>query len=249
MNKQDWAVITGAAGGVGRALCEAFTAAGFGVVAVDKLDSANAIADTRLKIDIADMSTSESACRSIGDAIRGALPGDKLAVLINNAAVQICGRIDDLSVDQWQETMRVNVLGPALLSRELKKPLVQGNGSIINISSIHATQTKKGFMAYAASKSALVGLTRALNVDMGNQVRVNSISPAATATEMLIKGFENEPEKLEELGLFHPIGRIAEPFEVAKVALFLASKDASFISGADIMVDGGISGCLSDPAT
>ena len=103
-------------------------------------------------------------------------------------------------------------------------------------------------MPYAVSKSALAGLTRSLSLEFGSAVRVNTISPAATATPMLLAGFEGSPKKLDTLSDYHPIGRIAEPEEIARVALFLTSEGASFITGADLRVDGGISSCLSDPA-
>ena len=115
------------------------------------------------------------------------------------------------------------------------------------MSSVHATATKPGFIAYATSKTALVGLTRSLAVDLGPRVRVNCILPAATDTPMLRAGFEGNPQGLAELGAMHPIGRIATPEEVAHVAVFLASKDAAVITGAAFAIDGGIGGRLHDP--
>lgn len=117
----------------------------------------------------------------------------------------------------------------------------------MNIASVHSTVTKPGFVSYSTSKAALVGLTRSLAIDLGSRVRVNAICPAATATPMLLAGFDGHPEALKELANVHPLERIAKPEEVAQVALFLASPQASFITGASILVDGGISGRLHDP--
>jgi NAD(P)-dependent dehydrogenase (short-subunit alcohol dehydrogenase family) len=125
--------------------------------------------------------------------------------------------------------------------------LKKNSGSIVNISSIHATQTKKEFVAYATTKAALSSLTRNMVLDLGNQVRINAIEPAAIATDMLKAGFIGKEEKFQQLEKYHPIGRVGTPIEVAKLAVFLSSDDAGFVQGACISASGGISGCLSDP--
>jgi NAD(P)-dependent dehydrogenase (short-subunit alcohol dehydrogenase family) len=102
-------------------------------------------------------------------------------------------------------------------------------------------------VCYATSKAALVGLTRALAVDLGSRVRVNAINPAAVATPMLLDGFKGKEALYAALGGMHPLGRIAEPAEIAQVALFLASRKAAFITGAAFDVDGGILSRLHDP--
>jgi NAD(P)-dependent dehydrogenase (short-subunit alcohol dehydrogenase family) len=123
----------------------------------------------------------------------------------------------------------------------------RAKGSVVNIASIHAVATKPGFVCYATSKAALVGLTRSMAVDLGPRVRVNAINPAATATPMLLAGFEGKSKELDELAKKHPLERIAQPWEVAKTALFLASPDAAFITGTCLNIDGGIGGRLHDP--
>jgi NAD(P)-dependent dehydrogenase (short-subunit alcohol dehydrogenase family) len=125
--------------------------------------------------------------------------------------------------------------------------LSNANGSVVNISSIHSTLTKPGFVCYATSKAALGGLTKSAAVELGAKVRINAINPAATATPMLVAGFEDKESALRELGSMHPLGRIAEPEEIARTAVFLASEKASFINGACLNVDGGISARLHDP--
>jgi NAD(P)-dependent dehydrogenase (short-subunit alcohol dehydrogenase family) len=125
--------------------------------------------------------------------------------------------------------------------------LEKARGSVVNISSVHATLTKPGFSAYATSKAALLGMTRALAVDLGPRVRVNCVTPAATDTPMLRAGFEGNPAELSALAAMHPSGRIATPEEIARVVLFLASDAASAITGAALAADGGIGGRLHDP--
>ncbi|MFN6000135.1 MAG: SDR family NAD(P)-dependent oxidoreductase, partial [Dolichospermum sp.] len=115
------------------------------------------------------------------------------------------------------------------------------------ISSVHAISTKPGFVCYATSKSALVGMTKAMAVDLGADLRINAICPGATATPMLLAGFEGKEEEFQQLSNMHPLERIAQPDEIASVALFLVSQEASFITGASLSVDGGIGIRLHDP--
>lgn len=126
--------------------------------------------------------------------------------------------------------------------------LEQARGSVINISSIHARLTKAHFVAYATSKAALSGMTRAMAVDLGGRVRVNAIEPAAIATDMLKAGFAGQPEQFALLEACHPQGRIGTPAEVAALALAIADGELRFLHGACVAMDGGISGRLHDPA-
>ena len=125
--------------------------------------------------------------------------------------------------------------------------LSDNHGSVLNISSIHASQTKKGFTVYATSKAALSALTKLLAIELGSRVRVNAIEPGAISTKMLEAGFLLEPEKRIALDNLQPMGRIGEPSEVAKLASFLTSDSARFINGSAIAIDGGIRNQLHDP--
>ena len=176
-----------------------------------------------------------------------AIGASELKVLVNNAAVQILGDSAELTVASWQRTLEVNVLAPFLLTQALLQHLEHAKGSVINIASVHARLTKPGFVAYATSKAALVGLTRSMAVDLGKRVRVNAICPAAIATPMLLEGFDGNEAALEQLSSMHPVGRIGTPADVASAAIFLASDQAAFMSGAILGVDGGIGGRLHDP--
>ena len=170
----------------------------------------------------------------------------QLDVLINNAAVQILSSIDEIKQEDWNHTLNVNLTGPLFLSQFFLSRLEAVHGCIINIASIHQQLTKKRFIAYATSKSALVGLTKALSVDLQGRVRVNTISPAAIDTPMLHDGFNNDSSKVQRLHDLHPLRRIGKPQEVSKLALLLAEDGLGFINGANIQIDGGISNVLKD---
>jgi len=246
MNKV--AIITGAAGGVGRALCDAFANAGYCVIAVDirRPDPPDS-ATTYVELDL-NRYCCDPEYRSTADAhLRDAIAGRSVAALINNAAVQIFKPTAALTAEDWSNTLNVNLLAPFLLTQALLKELEAAGGAVVNISSIHATQTKPEFVAYATSKAALNGLTRSLAVDLGGRVRINAICPAAIATPMLAEGFAGREAVLDQLGQMHPVGRIGEPREVAALALFLTSDAARFITGAEIALDGGIRARLHDP--
>lgn len=239
-------LITGAAGGIGLALSECFANAGYHVLGLDK-HPASYDRIIMIEADLRQMCIDLAYRDNVIQQIRAALGQNPLKVLINNAAVQIVKPVDALAIEDWHYTLDVNLIAPFVLSQALFRDLEKNQGSIINIASIHATLTKPAFVCYATSKAALAGLTKSMAVELGARVRVNCICPAAVATPMLLAGFQGKEEVLQELSQVHPIGRIAQPEEVAQVALFLASPAASFITGAAIGVDGGISACLHDP--
>ena len=242
------AIITGAAGGIGRALCDVFADAGYGVIAVDirrpdPLDRATTYVELDLNRYCCDPPYRDTADTLLRDAVGGR----SVAALINNAAVQIVKPMEMLTTADWTGTLNINLLAPFLLTQALLKQLEAAAGAVVNISSIHATQSKPEFVAYATSKAALNGLTRSLAVDLGGRVRINAICPAAIATSMLLEGFADREAALDQLAQMHPAGRIGEPREVAALAFFLASDAARFITGAEIALDGGIRARLHDP--
>ena len=183
-------VITGASGGIGRALCEVFRAAEYRVVGTD-LTKRHDAQSTFLPADLVEFCHDETYRRRLLAAIKRELPGQRLDVLVNNAAVQILGSCEDLTFDDWQRTMNVNVIAPALLVRGLLGPLNAAHGSVVNVGSVHGSATQAGFAAYASSKAAIGGLSRALAIDLGPHVRVNAVNPGATATPMLKAAFRN----------------------------------------------------------
>lgn len=243
-----YALITGAAGGIGQALVSTFSAAGYQVIAVDRVACPTNIKPHHyIELDLAKTVIDETYAETVFKQVRQCLGANPLKVLINNAAVQILAKTDDLSLTDWQDTLNTNLLAPFFWVQALLSELESGKGCIINISSIHARLTKKNFVAYATSKAALSGMTRAMAVDLGPRVRVNAIEPAAIETAMLKAGFAGQPEQYRQLENCHPQQRIGQTEEVAQLALSIAQGSMMFLHGTCIGIDGGISNCLFDP--
>ena len=242
------AIITGAKGGIGLALCHAFSEAGYYVVATDRTEAdVPTVGDAFVPIDLHRFCVDETARVEAITLLEEAVAGNTVKVLINNAALQIVKPVESLTLEDWQRSLNINLVAPFLLTQAFVSQLEAGKGSVINIGSIHASLTKPEFTTYATSKSALSGLTRSLAIELGKRVRVNTICPAAIATPMLLAGFEGRTAAMEELEDMHPVGHIGGPKDVAALALFLASDSACFINGAEVGLDGGIGARLHDP--
>ena len=240
-------LVTGALGGIGRALCQEFKAAGWRVIATDRADTGQA-GDAYVPQDLGEMSGNPDVRREFARRVRGVLRRAPLGAVINNAAVQRLNSTDAVTDADWTESLAVNLVVPFLLVQEFLPDLEKSRGSVVNIASIHAALTKPGFVVYATTKTALAGMTRALAVDLGSRIRVNAICPAAISTPMLEAGFEGRARARRELDKCHPAGRVGEPVEVARLAVFLASDAGRFIHGACLPIDGGIGAKLHDPA-
>ena len=243
-----WALITGANGGIGKALATCFADNGYSVIATDITDfTVTAPNMTNLKIDLEQIVLDEAYSQSLQKKVMDITSEAGLTALVNNAAIQILGSVKEVSRQDWLKSMNVNVSAPFFMTQLFLDSLKNNKGAVVNISSIHALQTKRNFVTYATSKGALSSLTRNMAVDLGNAVRINAIEPAAVSTDMLRAGFEGKEEQFKLLEAFHPIARIATPEEVAQLALFLCSEQSSFIHGTCLNATGGIHGCLSDP--
>ncbi|MCB5190870.1 SDR family oxidoreductase [Methylobacillus arboreus] len=242
-------LITGAAGGIGRALVEAFYADGYHVIATDIASRPEWLppGQTWLVADLARLVREAAYADAFLAEVRKALQQPSLNALVNNAAVQILADTGELDLADWQTTLDVNLSAPFILVKDLLPELEATQGAVVNISSIHAAQTKKRFVAYATSKAALSGMTRALAVDLGDRIRINAIEPAAIDTEMLRDGFSDNPEGLAQLEQYHPVGRIGQQEEVARLALILCGDSLPFANGSCVALDGGIRGRLHDP--
>jgi len=252
MNKGKMAVetviITGACGGIGRALVNEYRNANFHVIAIDSMPKLDELGEVDfLRFNLATLVTEIESRALLKKAIKIMVGPNQIKALINNAAVQTVKRFEDVNSEDWQETLNVNLLAPFFFTQLFLEELTTSNGSVLNISSIHASQTKKGFSVYATSKAALSALTKLLAIELGSRVRVNAIEPGAISTQMLESGFQSEPEKRKLLDKLQPMERIGEPSEVAKLALFLTSDSARFINGAAVAIDGGIRNQLHDP--
>ena len=240
------ALVTGCFGDIGKALVKAFSEAGYSVIGTDIRSGNDELADATIQLDLQRLVMDEDYRRDCIAAIRARIGERPFGALVNNAATQRTGRLQELSSDAWLETYAVNVLAPAVLTAELLPELTVAKGAVVNVSSVHAILTKPGFAAYASSKAALNGLTRSLAIECGPDVRVNAVQPEAVDTAMLRAGF-SDMDKLAELDAYHPSGRIGLPAEVASVCVHLCSDQASFVTGAVVPIDGGIGGRLHDP--
>jgi NAD(P)-dependent dehydrogenase (short-subunit alcohol dehydrogenase family) len=245
---QRYCLITGSAGGIGQALVRGFSSAGYQVIATDvdvKPDGMNC--QYYIQADLSLITNDEQYAANFFSTVRQYVRSNGLHVLINNAAIQILGGVDSLTRQDWQNTLDVNLLAPFFLTKSFLPELESAKGSVINISSIHATLTKSNFVAYATSKAALSAMTKAMAIDLGSRIRVNAIEPAAIETDMLIEGFNNNQELLKNLKDYHPVGHIGQSEELAKLAIAIANEDMSFLHGSCITFDGGINSKLFDP--
>lgn len=243
-------LVTGCLGGIGRALVQTFSDAGYIVIGIDLADTppaSGALPHHYLGADLNQFCTDAAYREDMLNQVTAMLPG-QLHVLLNNAAWQVVKPLEQLSAADWMQTQNVNVMAPFLLTQGLLPSLEAAHGCVINIASIHGQLTKPEFVAYATSKAALVGMTRAMAVELGARVRVNAVCPAAIATPMLVAGFDGRPQAYQQLADMHPVGRIGQPQEVARTCLLLADAQLGFLTGACIALDGGIGARLHDPA-
>lgn len=246
-------LVTGAAGGIGSALVAYLRTEGWRVIATDHphvcpLLVQNAGSDVHwLPADLELLASCAVSLESFATHVAELTRGAPLTAIVHNAALQRLAPFSDLSTSDWQSTLAINLLAPVAINRRLLGELVASRGSIVHISSIHSQLTKAEFTAYATSKAALSGLTRALSVEIGHLVRVNAIEPAAILTPMLEAGFTEKPEKLGELEAFHPSGSIGTPLDVARAVSYLIDPANSFLNGCVLQLGGGIHSRLHDP--
>jgi len=234
-------LITGSGGGIGSATVKLFKTKGWKTVGLDLIENDN-LSDIYIKYDLENFHNLEKISEILSS--QGVCGID---ALVNNAAVQIVKPLSEITCEDWNKTINVNLSAPLFLIKALLPYLKKAKGSVINVSSIHSNLSKANFSLYATSKGGLTTMTKVLALELAPEIRVNAVLPAATATEMLIDGFKNKPEKLAELKEYHPLKRIAETSEIAEVIYFLASESSSFITGSAIEVNGGIGAKLHDP--
>ena len=236
-------LITGVSGGIGTGLSDFFKERGYYVYGIDTNDSFPASCDSFFSIDLNELATSEIYRIQKFQELSKIM---SLNCLINNAAVQLLNSTEEIKLLDWQRTLNINLTAPLILSQFFLHRITSVNGSIVNIGSIHASLTKPNFVSYATSKSALIGLTQAMAVDLNGKVRINSISPAAVETDMLLEGFNFDRSILEKLKGIHPSRIIGKPSDIGAIAYFLAESNIQFLNGVDIKIDGGISKVLKD---
>ncbi|MFZ2052347.1 MAG: SDR family oxidoreductase, partial [Solirubrobacteraceae bacterium] len=169
----------------------------------------------------------------------------QIDVLVNNAGVNAAFDLLAMSEDDWDRFFAIDLKSAWLCAREAVPDMRERGGAIVNVASIHASMTRAGMFPYAAAKSGVVGLTRTMAIELGGQgIRVNAVCPGYIATKPVIAKLRAEPDPAlaeRRVRANHPLGRIGEPDEVASAIAFLASERASFITGATLAVDGGLS--------
>ena len=235
------ALITGGARGQGAAEAKLFTEEGANVVLSDVLDeegerTADTVGGSFLHHDV----TSEDEWASVVARVVELHGG--LDVLINNAGIYVENSLISGDLDGYRRVIEVNQIGVYLGMREVAPVMIErGGGSIINTSSIGGMRGGGGSFAYTASKWAVRGMTKSAAVRLGRHgIRVNSIHPGLVDTPLLGDTRMTDPANIEQLLGQIPLRRIAQPSEVAKLALFLASDDSSYSTGSEFLIDGGL---------
>lgn len=244
------AFVTGGARGIGRACVERLQAAGAAVVLADVdvdegREVAQRLAGGAAPVELAscDVTSDEQVAGALAFAVERF---GTLDVLVANAGIDRSFDATTMTEAEWDSFLAVDLKSVWLCAKHaLPTMRRQGRGSIVTIASIHAFVTTAGKFPYAAAKSGVVGLTRSLALDEGRHgIRANTVCPGYTRTRLVMDGIRSaeDPAEAERRMLaMHPLGRIAEPAEIANVVAFLASDEASFVTGAAILVDGGLS--------
>ncbi len=244
-------LITGAAGGIGRATVRVFSEAGWRVIGVDRNDFGESFPrqGVFIRADIsnpADVHTIYEHARAYSDC---------LDAVVNNAAVQVSKPMLETTIEEWDAVMASN-LRSVFVGAKLAHPLLKaaGGGAIVNVSSVHAVATSVNIAAYAASKGGLLALTRAMAIEFAkDHIRVNAVLPGAVDTPMLRAGMDRGHlggeligERLDNLARRTVNGRIGTPEEIAHSIYFLADEtQSSFMTGQALVVDGGATARLS----
>lgn len=226
------AFVTGGRQGIGRAIVEAFMAEGADVITCGRGPKPDGLSTDWISLDVSDAVAVGEAAQELG----------VLDVIVNNAGVQVEKTVVDSTDADWDLVMGANAKGVFNVCRALI-PQMQEGGSIINIGSISGNVADPSMALYNASKSFVHGLTRSIAVDHGPAIRCNAICPGWIETGMLDAGFElaQDPQKAKTDALArHAVKRFGKPADIAAMALWLASDDASFATGQLFTVDGGM---------
>ena len=240
------AIVTGAGGGIGGAIAERFAAEGAAVLCADiDLDLAAQTAERisrahghaiAVACDVADPDSAQAGVETAVEAFAA------LHILVNGAAArEPGGNVVDLPLADWQHSIGVNLTGMFLMAKyAIPRIAASGGGSVINIASQLGSVAVPDRPAYVTSKAGVIQLSRSMAIDFArDNIRVNSLSPGATETGRLLIRHKTMAAAREALAPHHPIGRLGRPEEIADAALFLASDESSFMTGADLVVDGG----------
>ncbi len=244
------ALVTGAGGGIGRGIALRFASEGAKVGVLDI--TAGGVEETVQLITSQGGTAEALVCdlrdpAQVTDSVARMLAAfGRIDVVMNNAAVMPSGTLHQTSLEDWDAAFDVNVRGAYLICREvIPHMLASGGGSIIHMASVTGMLGLPGIAAYSATKGALISLARAMSTDYAQHgIRVNTVAPGTIDSPMLhdFLAQQRDPAlRRREFDEMHPIGRVGRIEEVASVCVFLASDDASFVTGANYTVDGGLS--------
>ena len=236
------AVITGGGSGIGAACCALFAQEGARVAVLDRdADAAHAAAAElgagaiALRVDVAnevEVREAMAAC---------AARFDRIDILVNNAGIAVRRAVEELEDEDWKRVMDVNLRGAFLCSKYALPHMSGGRGSIIHMSSVVAVTGTRNRAVYSASKGGLIALMRNMAMDYAPRaIRVNCLCPGFVRTPFTAELFADDERRSRITGL-HPLGRLCEPDDIARAALFLASDESSWITGHALVVDGGFS--------
>jgi NAD(P)-dependent dehydrogenase (short-subunit alcohol dehydrogenase family) len=234
------AVVTGGGSGIGRATCLRMAEEGARVAVFDMDGESAATVATEVAgigcgVDVGDV----EAMRSAVDEAAAQLGG--LSIIYNNAGTSAFNRLHELDPSEWERVLRVNLTGVwAGIRAAVPHMLAGGGGSIVSTASISGTRPAAGEGPYSASKAAVAALTASAALEYGPAIRVNSVSPGMIRTAMTAPWFQYMPDQEERFVKGTPVGRVGEPEDVADVVVFLCSDLARFVTGQNIVVDGGL---------
>jgi dihydroanticapsin dehydrogenase len=241
------AIVTGAAKGIGRGIAEVFAEEGARVAVLDwdreaGESAARELGDAAVYVEV-DVSEEASVERAVDEAVAAL---GELQVLVNNAAIFILKGLE-ATVEDWQRIMAVNIMGPALMAKHSVPHIRRaGGGAIVNVGSVSSFIAQRNFITYNATKAAIAEMTRCMALDLvDDNIRVNGVCPGAVWSSQMEKMATEEGMTREQamrdprFGADQIMKRIADPREIGYAALFLASDEASFVTGENLMVDGG----------
>lgn len=226
-------IVTGAAAGIGRAIAAEFRKEGARVVSAD----VNAALEPFWQVDVAVPAQVEQFAREVASQF------GRVDVLVNNAAIQVSKSVEDTSFEEWNRQMAVNVGGVFLCTKAFLPHLRATRGAIVNLSSVNGFFVEPYCAGYCATKAAIIAFTKAVAIDHGREgIRCNCICPGyidAGLAEAYFQAQADPAAARASAGGLHALGRIGLPEEVGRTAVFLASEDASFMTGSMLVVDGG----------